>query len=250
MADATPIEWTNATWNPTTGCERVSSGCDNCYALRFAERFRGVSGHYFERGFDIQLRQNMLHKPDSWKNPRYVFVNSMSDLFHRAIPDSYIARVFDVMERIDRHTYQLLTKRPERMLRFLRKRYQGVRVPSQIWLGTTVEDNAAAWRAAMLAKMDADVRFLSVEPMIGPIDAVKFDGIRWVIVGGESGPGRRPMETQWVRDVRDRCFQNGIPFFFKQWHKGGSGRLLDDRTWDDIPLSPSTAFASPRLHLA
>jgi len=235
MSDATAIEWTNSTWNPTTGCERVSVGCDNCYALRFAERFRGAEGHYFERGFDVQLRPNMLAKPETWKTPRYVFVNSMSDLFHRDIHDSYINQVFDVMEHVDRHIYQVLTKRPERMVRVLKKRYGTRGVPTHIWLGTSVENNDYAWRAAMLRKINVEIRFLSVEPMLGPIDAVTLDGIRWVIVGGESGPMHRPMELGWVRDVRDRCRQSGIPFFFKQWHKAETGRILDGRTWNDMP---------------
>ncbi|HEY0394164.1 MAG TPA: phage Gp37/Gp68 family protein [Candidatus Elarobacter sp.] len=237
MADATPIEWTNATWNPTTGCERVSPGCDNCYALRFAERFRGVPGHYFEHGFDVQLRENMLKTPEKWKSARYVFVNSMSDLFHRAIPDSYIARVFDVMERVDHHIYQVLSKRPERMLRFLKNRYYDRPVPRHIWIGTTVENNSAAWRVDVLRQIDARTRFMSVEPMIGPIDAVSLAGISWVIVGGESGPKHRPMDIAWIREVRDRCEQNGIPFFFKQWHKRGTGRVLDKQTWDGMPPS-------------
>jgi protein gp37 len=215
----------------------VSPGCDNCYALRFAERFRGVSGHYFESGFDVQLREDMLRKPERWKKPRLVFVNSMSDLFHRSIPDGYITRVFDVMERIDRHIYQVLTKRPERLVRFVRNRYGEQRIPSHIWLGTSVENNAVAWRATMLRKVRADVRFLSVEPMLGPIDQVSLDGIAWVIVGGESGPGWRPLEKQWVQEVRDRCLESAIPFFFKQWHKARTGRLLDERTWDEMPLS-------------
>ncbi len=245
MAEATAIEWTNSTWNPSTGCERVSPGCDHCYALRFSERFRGINGHYFEHGFDVQLRANMLGKPEAWKKPRFVFVNSMSDLFHRAIPDSYIARVFEVMERIDRHVYQVLTKRPERMVRFIHERYGASRVPSHIWLGTSVENNATGWRAAMLAKINADVRFLSVEPMLGPIDAVPLNGIAWVIVGGESGPKRRPIEEQWVRDVRDRCIENHVAFFFKQWHKARTGRLLDERTWDEMPVS-RPGLAAPR----
>ena len=184
----TTIEWTNETWNPTTGCERVSPGCDNCYALRFAERFRGVHGHYFERGFDVQLRPNMLGRPGAWKTPRTIFVNSMSDLFHRSIPDSYVDRVMTVIEDHPRHTYQLLTKRPERMRRYFRKRYGGKPLPEQLWVGTSVECNDVAWRADMLREVNA-LRFLSVEPMIGRIDRVSLAGISWVIVGGESGPG-------------------------------------------------------------
>lgn len=245
MADSSAIEWTNATWNPTTGCERVSAGCDNCYALRFSERFRGVKGHYFEHGFDVQLRELMLSKPAAWKKPRFIFVNSMSDLFHHDIPDSYIGQVFDVMELVDRHVYQVLTKRPERMVRFLSKRYGDKSVPKHIWLGTSVENNAARWRVDMLRKVNVPVRFLSVEPMLGPIDEVPLDGIEWVIVGGESGPKRRLMNSQWVRDVRDRCVSSRVAFFFKQWHKAGTGRLLDDRTWDEMPKLSRSSAARP-----
>ena len=235
MADITSIDWTDSTWNPTSGCERVSPGCDNCYALRFAERFRGVPGHYFEHGFDVQLRPNMLTKPRDWKSPRLVFVNSMSDLFHRSIPDRYIDDVFDVMEDVDRHIYQLLTKRPERLRRYLARRYAARRLPENVWVGTSIENNAASWRADMLRSAKAEIRFLSVEPMLGPVDKVSLENIDWVIVGGESGPNRRPMDVQWIREIRDRCIRDAIPFFFKQWHKAGSGRILDDRTWDEMP---------------
>jgi protein gp37 len=231
----TTIEWTNETWNPTTGCERVSPGCDNCYALRFAERFRGVRGHYFERGFDVELRPNMLGRPGSWRKPRIIFVNSMSDLFHRLIPDAYVDRVMVEIEQNPRHTYQLLTKRPERMRRYFRRRYGDHRLPDQLWVGVSIESNDVRWRADMLRSVNAATRFLSVEPMIGPIDRVAFDGISWVIVGGESGPRRRPLEASWVQDVRDRCEHARVAFFFKQWHKGKTGRLLDGRTWDQMP---------------
>ena len=239
MAGQTAIEWTNATWNPTSGCQKISPGCDHCYAERFAERWRGVPGNYFENGFDLQLRPNMLGRPSSWRKPQLVFVNSMSDLFHVGVPDEYVDRVFDEMEAVDRHVYQLLTKRPERMRRYVRARY-GVEVaPDQIWFGTTIESGEFAWRADMLREVNAKTRFLSIEPMIGPVDAVDFSGIGWIIVGGESGPGKRPMEPQWARDVRDRCLEAEIPFFFKQWHKGGTGRELDGRTWDGMPERPA-----------
>ena len=235
MAVSSTIEWTDATWNPTSGCTKVSPGCDNCYALKFAERFRGVPGHYFEAGFDLMLRSNMLDRPDEWKKPRRIFVNSMSDLFHAGVPDEYIDRVFHRMEETDRHVYQLLTKRPERMRRYIKKRYHGRKIPTQIWLGVSVENNQYAWRADMLRTIPANVKFLSVEPMLGPVDEVDFTGISWVIVGGESGPRRRPTQIEWVRNVRDRCVGSGIAFFFKQWHKGRTGRILDGRTWDAIP---------------
>lgn len=238
MAEQSAIEWTNSTWNPTTGCTKVSPGCDHCYAERFSERWRGVRGNYFERGFDLQLRPNMLDRPANWKGARLVFVNSMSDLFHAGVPDAYIDQVFERMEHVDRHTFQLLTKRPERMRRYVKRRY-GARktAPANIWFGVSVENNDYAWRANMLREVNAEVRFLSVEPMIGPIDKVDLAGIAWVIVGGESGPGMRPLDPAWVRDVRDRCMRESIAFFFKQWHKANTGRELDGRTWDEMPAT-------------
>jgi protein gp37 len=203
--------------------------------MKFAERFRGVRGHYYEEGFDLSLRPNMLEKPAEWKKPRRVFVDSMSDLFQAGVPDDYLDQVFDRMESVDRHVYQVLTKRPERARRYLRKRYAKQPMPEQIWMGVSVENNDYGWRAEMLREVRATIRFLSVEPMLGPIDRVALDGIAWVIVGGESGHGHRPMNVEWVRDVRDRCGLAGIPFFFKQWHKKNTGRLLDGRTWDEIP---------------
>lgn len=240
MAVQSTIEWTNSTWNPTTGCTKISAGCDHCYAERFAERWRGVPGNYFENGFDVQLRPAMLGRPATWKRSRLIFVNSMSDLFHIDVPDEYIDQVFDQMETVDRHVYQLLTKRPERLRRYARKRYKTRAIPGHIWFGVTVESDNFAWRADMLREVNAPVRFLSVEPMIGPADGVDLTGINWVIAGGESGPGFRPIEIQWVRDLRDRCNAANIAFFFKQWHKGSSGRELDGRTWDEMP-----AIASP-----
>jgi protein gp37 len=241
VADASSIEWTDATWNPVSGCTQVSPGCDHCYALRFAERWRGVSGNYFENGFDLTLRPNMLNRPGQWKKPRFVFVNSMSDLFHAGVPDKYIDEVFERMEAYDWHIYQVLTKRPERMRRYLKTRYGARLVSSHIWLGVSVENNDYAWRVNMLRECAASVRFLSVEPMLGPVDRVPFEGISWVILGGESGPALRRMNISWVRNVRDRCARAGIAFFFKQWHKGSTGRLLDGRTWDEMPEQPHQA---------
>lgn len=235
MAATSTIEWTDATWNPTSGCTKVSPGCDHCYAMKFAERFRGVKGHYYETGFDLALRPNMLDKPSEWKKPRRIFVDSMSDLFQTGVPDSYLDQVFDRMEAIDRHVYQVLTKRPERMRRYLKKRYARREMPGHIWIGVSVENNDYAWRADMLREVPAKVRFLSVEPMLGPVDRVALDGISWVIAGGESGPKHRPMDADWVREVRDRCDALGVSFFFKQWHKKNTGRILDGRTWDGMP---------------
>lgn len=237
MAATTAIEWTDATWNPSTGCEKISPGCDNCYAERFAERWRGVAGNYFEQGFDLTLRRNMLGRPTQWKKPLRIFVNSMSDLFHRAVPDNYLDEVFAEMEHVDRHVYQVLTKRPERMRRYCRARYGSGKLPSHIWMGTSVESNDYSWRVDMLRDVHAPIRFLSVEPMIDSIDKVSLAGISWVIVGGESGPRRRSMNVAWVRDVRDRCVTANIAFFFKQWHKAGTGRILDGRTWDQLPAN-------------
>jgi protein gp37 len=240
VAATSAIEWTDASWNPTTGCTKVSPGCDNCYAERFAERWRGVPGNYFTTGFDLELRPNMLDRPATWRGRRLIFVNSMSDLFHVDVPDEYIDRVFDRMEAIDRHTYQLLTKRPERLRRYAAKRYRARPVPAHIWFGVSVESNQYAWRVDMLREVAAPVRFLSVEPMIGPVDQVNFEGISWIIVGGESGPRKRPIDPAWVREVRDRCLALDIAFFFKQWHKAGTGRELDGRTWDEMPALRST----------
>jgi protein gp37 len=184
----------------------------------------------------------MLGRPDEWKTPRRIFVNSMSDLFHAGVPDEYIDLIFGRMEATNRHVYQLLTKRPERMRRYIKKRYHGQQAPSQIWLGVSVENNEYAWRANMLRDIPASVRFLSVEPMLGPVDEVDLDRISWVIVGGESGPRHRSMEISWIREIRNRCEQSGIAFFFKQWHKGNTGRLLDGRTWDALPATASAEY--------
>lgn len=235
MAAITTIEWTEATWNPVSGCEQVSPGCDHCYAMKFAERFRGVQGHYYSSGFDLTLRPAMLDRPGRWIKPKRVFVNSMSDLFHRLVPDSYIDQVFDRMESANRHVYQLLTKRPDRLRRYAKRRYGSKLLPRHIWLGVSIENNDYAWCASMLRDANAAVRFLSVEPMLGSVNSVSLEGISWVIVGGESGPRHRPMQSAWVREVRDRCAKQSIAFFFKQWHKAGTGRLLDGRTWDEMP---------------
>jgi len=203
--------------------------------MTFAERFRGVPGHYFESGFDLALRPKMLDRPASWRAPRRIFVNSMSDLFHQGVNDRYISEVFDRMEAVDRHTYQLLTKRPERMRRFIRARY-GVRsVPEHIWLGVSVENSDYAWRVDFLRSINVPIRFISAEPLLGPLDCVSLLGIAWVIVGGESGNGHRLMNSAWVRSLRDRCADSDIPFFFKQWHKKDTGRELDGQTWDELP---------------
>lgn len=228
------IEWTDETWNPVTGCTKVSPGCDHCYAERFAERWRGVPGHPFERGFDLTLWPERLLQPYHWRKPRRVFVNSMSDLFHHGIEDDLIDQALFVMYATPRHTYQVLTKRPERMRRFLRDRP----IVPNVWWGVSIENADYAWRADMLRETPAAVRFLSLEPLLGHIPALILRDMDWAIVGGESGPGARPMELQWVRDIRDDCQAMSIPFFFKQWggvHKKAAGRKLDGRTWDEYP---------------
>lgn len=238
MADRSAIEWTNATWNPVIGCTKISRGCDNCYAERFAERFRGVVGHPFETGFDLTLRPARLDQPKKWRQPRMIFVNSMSDLFHKAIPLSYVDSVFDTMEQASWHTYQVLTKRSSLMRSYVNRRYTGGNVPSHIWLGVSVEDGTRLSRVTHLQQTAASIRFLSLEPLIGPLGRPDFSGIHWIIVGGESGPRARPINIEWVRAIRDQCQSEGVPFFFKQW--GGltpksNGRRLDSREWNQFP---------------
>jgi protein gp37 len=243
MADSTTIEWTDATWNPVTGCTKISAGCDHCYAERFSERFRGTSGHPFESGFDLTLRPERLEQPLAWRRPRMIFVNSMSDLFHKEIPVEFIDRVFDTMEHARWHTFQILTKRSSLMRNYLRRRYGNERGPVHMWFGVSVEDGSKKSRIEHLRGAPAGVRFLSIEPLIGPMGLIDLTGIDWVIVGGESGPGARPMRPDWVREVRDQCLAEGVAFFFKQW--GGlrpksGGRKIDRREWNQFP---STAIS-------
>jgi protein gp37 len=245
MSTNSKIEWTDATWNPVTGCTKLSPGCKNCYALTFAERFRGTPGHPFEQGFDLRLWPERLELPLAWKAPKRIFVNSMSDLFHERIPDSFIDHVFITMARADWHEFQVLTKRPERMARYVASRLDWfadmrARCP-HIWLGTSVENQKYVERAEIVAKLPSAVRFLSCEPLLGPLDlrhVLRGDRVNWVIAGGESGHRARPMDPAWVTDIRDQCQGAGVPFFFKQW--GGrtpkaGGRTLVDRTWDQWP---------------
>lgn len=239
MATTTTIEWTDATWNPVTGCTKISPGCDHCYAERFSERFRGVPEHPFEHGFDLTLRAERLRQPLGWKTPKMVFVNSMSDLFHKDVPHPFVDQVFDTMERADWHIFQILTKRSSLMRDYINARYSDRSAPAHIWLGTSVEDGARKSRVRHMQQMRAAVRFLSVEPLIGPLGAVDLRGISWVIVGGESGPRARPMQLEWVREVRDQCTAAGVAFFFKQW--GGirpksGGRELDGQEWNQLPF--------------
>lgn len=238
MADKSAIEWTDATWNPVTGCTKISAGCDHCYAERFSERFRGVKGHPFAQGFDLTLRPDRLEQPLRWRQPRMIFVNSMSDLFHKNVPIEFTARVFDAMEAAHWHTFQVLTKRSSLMRDFLKARYSAAPGPLHIWCGVSVEDGSKLSRVRHLQQSPAGTRFLSIEPLLGPVGVVSLEGIDWVIVGGESGPKARPMEADWVRTIRDQCRQSGVAFFFKQW--GGlrpkdGGRKLDGREWNQFP---------------
>ncbi|MCC7366171.1 MAG: phage Gp37/Gp68 family protein [Dehalococcoidia bacterium] len=242
MSDGSTIEWTEATWNPVTGCTKVSPGCAHCYAETFAERFRGVPGHPYEFGFDLQLRPERLELPLAWTRPRKVFVNSMSDLFHPGVPDEFVQRVFDTMRRASQHQFQLLTKRPERAVRF----GQALRPwPANVWMGTSVENQRWTTRIDALREVPASTRFLSCEPLLGPLH-LDLSDIHWVIVGGESGPRARPMDPEWVEAIRGQCAEQRVPFFFKQWGahdecgrrvgKRRSGRLLNGRTWDEMPV--------------
>ncbi|HLJ54616.1 MAG TPA: phage Gp37/Gp68 family protein [Chthonomonadaceae bacterium] len=236
MSDKSSIEWTDATWNPVTGCTQVGPGCDHCYAMRFAERFRGVANHPYEQGFDLKLWPSRLEYPLRWKAPRRIFVNSMSDLFHKDIPDEYIRRVFDVMVRADHHVFQVLTKRSSRLAALSRT----LPFPPNVWCGVSIELNQMASRADHLRLVPAAVRFISAEPLLGPLDDLSLDGIHWLITGGESGPGFRPCNPDWIRSLRDRCADTGTAFFHKQWggrtSKSG-GRLLDNVTWDQMPAT-------------
>ncbi len=247
MSTTTDIEWTDATWNPVTGCTKITPGCDHCYAERFAERFRGVPGHPFEAGFDLTLRPGRLEQPLGWSRPRSIFVNSMSDLFHKAVPRSFIDAVFDTMERADWHTFQVLTKRSSLMVRYLAARYGAAKAPPHIWLGVSVEDARNTVRIKHLTTARASVKFVSFEPLLGPVGRVDLKGIDWAIVGGESGPRARPMNEVWAIDIRDQCRADEVAFFFKQW--GGvrpksGGRLLAGREWNQYPDRPRNLVES------
>ena len=245
MADKSAIEWTDATWNPVTGCTKVSQGCKHCYAERLSERFRGTPGHPYEHGFDVQLRPERLDMPGRWRKPRRVFVASMGDLFHEDVPVAFVDRVFEAMERADQHTYQILSKRPERMAEYTAGRYGlrepwEARPPRHIWCGTSIELVGHADRLEALRDTVAAVRFVSFEPLLGPVAGVDLSGVDWAIVGGESGPGARPMAVEWARGLRDQCtgHRPRVAFFFKQW--GGrtpkaGGDALDGRTWHEYP---------------
>lgn len=234
MAQASTIEWTEATWNPVTGCTKISPGCKFCYAERMAYRLQAMGQNRYRNAFKLTLQPDALTAPLRWRAPRIIFVNSMSDLFHKDVPLEYIQRCFAVMQEASQHTFQVLTKRPERVAELNRD----LPWPKNLWMGTSVESADYLDRIRSLQKISAKIRFLSVEPLLGPIPRLPLRRIHWVIVGGESGPGARPMRPEWVRDIRDQCIAKAVAFFFKQWggvNKKRTGRTLDGRTWDEMP---------------
>jgi len=234
MATHSGIEWTESTWNPLTGCTKISPGCKHCYAERMAKRLKAMGQANYANGFKLTLHENALEKPLGWKTPQVIFVNSMSDLFHKDVPLEFIQRVFDVMKRAHWHQFQVLTKRSERLAELS----PHLEWTDNIWMGVSVENKDYVYRINDLRKTGAKIKFLSVEPLLGPIPKVNLKGINWVIVGGESGPGARPLEREWVVGVRDQCKKAKVPFFFKQWggvQKKKAGRLLDGRTYDEMP---------------
>jgi protein gp37 len=234
MATKSSIEWTESTWNPVTGCTKISPGCKHCYAERMAKRLRAMGTRSYANGFKLTLQPHVLDIPLRWKKPQMIFVNSMSDLFHSAVPVEYILQVFDIMKKAYWHTYQILTKRPERVLEL----DAALDWQPQIWMGVSVESEDYIDRINLLRRTSAMTKFLSLEPLLGPLDALDLTGIDWAIVGGESGPGARPMQEKWITDIREQCTRAGTHFFFKQWggfNKKKTGRELQGRTWDDMP---------------
>ena len=235
MATNSTIEWTESTWNPVTGCTKISPGCKNCYAERMSYRLQAMGQRNYANGFELTLQPHALELPLRWHRPQTIFVNSMSDLFHRGVPTDYIHQVFNVMNRADHHRYQVLTKRSERLQRL------SAELPWQphIWMGVSVENQTYTYRIDHLRETAAHIRFLSLEPLLGPLENLNLEGIHWVIVGGESGPRSRPMNAEWVTDIRDQCLTAGVPFFFKQWggvNKRAAGRRLERRLWNQMPV--------------
>lgn len=234
MAGSSSIEWTEATWNPVTGCSKVSQGCKNCYAERMSKRLVAMGSERYVNGFKVTLHHDLIDKPRSWRKPRKVFVNSMSDLFHEEVPLEFIQSVFKTMKETPQHTYQILTKRSKRLAELA----PSLDWAENIWMGTSIENEAVIFRLDDLKKVPAHIRFLSCEPLLGPLDSLNLDGIHWVIVGGESGPKARPMEEAWALSIRDQCKTQGVSFFFKQWggvQKHRHGRILDDNIYDEYP---------------
>ncbi len=235
MAENSSIEWTESTWNPLTGCTKISPGCKHCYAERMAKRLQAMGQPNYAHGFQLTLHENALEKPLEWKKPQVIFVNSMSDLFHKDVPVEFILQVFDVMRRAHWHTFQVLTKRAER----LEEINPQIDWPDNVWMGVSIETQDYVYRIDHLRRTNAKVKFLSLEPLLGPLENLNLSGINWAIVGGESGPGARPVMQEWVTSIRDQCLSAKTPFFFKQWggvHKKRAGRILEGRTWDEMPL--------------
>ena len=234
MGANSSIEWTESTWNPVTGCTKISPGCKHCYAERVAERLQAMGQRNYRNGFKLTLQPHMLDLPLHWRKPQRIFVNSMSDLFHKDIPAAYILRVFDVMRRAHWHQFQVLSKRSDNLCKLDRL----IEWPANVWMGVSVENEEYTWRIDDLRRTSALTKFLSIEPLLGPISRLDLSGIDWVIVGGESGPSARPIQRKWVIDIRRQCREAGVPFFFKQWggvNKKKTGRKLDGRTYDEMP---------------
>jgi protein gp37 len=247
MGDKSSIEWTDATWNPVTGCTKVSPGCKHCYAERLARRLHAMGNPRYRNGFEITLHPDQIERPLKWRQPRKIFVNSMSDLFHEDVPDAFIERVFETMAKAPWHVFQILTKRAERLAEMATK----LRWPRNVWQGVSTESEEYVYRIRLLRLVPAATRFVSVEPMLGRIKKLPLRGIHWVIVGGESGPNFRRIDPAWVQEVRDQCLSASVPFFFKQW--GGlrpksGGRTLGGRTWDQSPRAPTLGAAENREH--
>jgi len=237
------IEWTESTWNPLTGCTKVSPGCKFCYAERMARRLKGMGIPRYANGFKLTLQQDALELPLSWKKPQLIFVNSMSDIFHKDVPKDFILKTFDVMRQAAWHQFQILTKRSERLMELSPE----IAWPQNAWMGVSVENSNYTFRIDHLRRTGAAIKFLSLEPLLGPLPAIDLDGIDWVIVGGESGPGSRPMDPEWAVNIKSQCRKAGVPFFFKQWggfNKKKAGRLLQGRTWDELPRKPMGALVA------
>ena len=237
MANNSTIEWTESTWNPVTGCNKISPGCKHCYAERLSKRLKAMGQENYKRGFKLTLQPHMLERPLGWKTPQTIFVNSMSDLFHKDVPLEYIQRVFDVMKRAYWHRFQVLTKRGDRLAEL----NEFLDWSPNVWMGVSVENKDYIHRIDKLRKTNAEIKFLSLEPLLGELNNLNLTGIDWVIVGGESGPGARKMDKSWVTDIRDQCEMANVAFFFKQWggvQKKKTGRILEGKTWDELPESP------------
>lgn len=241
MTSRSSIEWTSYTWNPLTGCNKISPGCKNCYAALMSKRLKAMGVAKYANEFQLTLHESLLYEPLSWNTPRVVFVNSMSDMFHEDVPEEFILKVFGVMKQAHQHTFQVLTKRSEHLLALNHK----IDWPENVWMGVSVENQNYMHRIEHLKKTGAYIKFLSLEPLLGPLPHLNVKGIDWVIAGGESGPRSRPVCEEWITDIRDRCLFDGVPFFFKQWggtRKKKTGRVLQGRTWDELPISFAGTF--------